>query len=68
MSMGYFEKSIEFSRKGKYLHEEAIAFEEYGMLHFDNGQIVIGENMIVCAYDLFVEWGAILKAAELKSK
>jgi len=24
--------------------------------------------MIICAYDLFVEWGAILKAAELKSK
>jgi len=28
-SMGYFEKSIDFSRNGKYLHEEAIAFEEY---------------------------------------
>lgn len=61
-----YKAAVESSRKHKFLHEEALSHELYGMFCIKNGRVKIGIEQLNTSRDRYAEWGAARKADQLQ--
>jgi len=57
-----YEQSIQSSREHKFIHEEALAHELYGVCCVELGDLFKGNKLLETARELYEEWGAKKKA------
>lgn len=63
-----YERAITISKANKYIHEEALAHEQFASHCYNVGQSVSGAMHIMRAYQLYEQWGAIMKTTQLKRR
>jgi len=61
-----YKASIVSAREHKFLHEEALAYELYGIFCMENQMVDQGVEQLNIALDKYKEWGAMKKAEELQ--
>jgi len=57
-----YERSIVSAREHKFINEEALAHELFGMYLVENKMIERGIEQLQCAYNKYMQWGAFKKA------
>ena len=60
-----YEASIKSAREHKFIHEEAFAYEMYGIFRVKTGHFESGEVLLRKAQSLYAEWGAMKMASEV---
>ena len=58
-----YEASVKSAREHKFIHEEAWAYELYGIFCIETGDIEGGKKLLKKAQSLYAEWGAMKLAA-----
>ncbi|KAL7462034.1 hypothetical protein ACHAXS_002432 [Conticribra weissflogii] len=62
----FYDASILSARRHKFLHEEALACELFGIYYCDRGMIEKGWEKLELALQKYSEWGALGKASSLE--
>ena len=57
-----YERSLVSAHKHKFIHEEALAYELYGIFCVEEGNLCDGNDMLEKARELYDQWGAKKKA------
>ncbi len=60
-----YEASVKSAREHKFIHEEALAYELYGIFRIETGHLENGKELLKTAQSLYAEWGALKKASEV---
>lgn len=60
-----YEASIKSAREHKFIHEEALGYELYGIFRMETGHREHGKDLLKTAQSLYAEWGALKKASEV---
>lgn len=60
-----YEASIKSAREHKFIHEEALGYELYGIFRIETGHQENGKDLLKTAQSLYAEWGALKKASEM---
>jgi len=63
-----YEESIETARKCGYNHDLAMAAECYGKYALRQGKLGLAKTYMTEAYEAYLKWGALAKAADLEQK
>ena len=58
--------SIKSGKDHKFIHEEAMAHELFGIYYLENDRPDEGRNQLNTALDRYKQWGAVKKAADLE--
>lgn len=58
-----YEKSIQSAHEHKFIHEEALAYELFGIFCIEEGNLYEGNELLEKARGLYDSWGAKKKAA-----
>eukprot|EP00581_Thalassiosira_minuscula_P030220 CAMPEP_0183766210 /NCGR_PEP_ID=MMETSP0739-20130205/11423_1 /TAXON_ID=385413 /ORGANISM="Thalassiosira miniscula, Strain CCMP1093" /LENGTH=104 /DNA_ID=CAMNT_0026004973 /DNA_START=138 /DNA_END=449 /DNA_ORIENTATION=+ len=59
--------SIMLAQRHKFLHEEALAYELYGLFCVENQMVDKGVRQLLKAHDKYKEWGALKKCDDLQN-
>jgi len=60
-----YEASVKSAREHKFINEEALAYELYGIFRVETGHLENGKELLRKAQSLYAEWGAMKKASEV---
>lgn len=60
-----YEASIKSAREHKFIHEEALAYELYGIFRIETGYLENGKELLRKAQSLYAEWGAMKHASQV---
>jgi len=61
-----YQSSIVSAREHKFVHEEALAHELFGIYFVENKRIREGIEHLKIAYDKYMQWGAYQKTSDVK--
>lgn len=61
-----YEKAIDLSAKYLFVHEEALAFERFGIFHLERGDHATACGLFERASECYLRWGAYAKAAHIQ--
>jgi len=61
-----YKTSIKSAHKHKFIHEEALAYELYGIFCYENCLADKGLKQLLLAIDRYKQWGAMKKVAEVR--
>ena len=61
-----YRASIESAHAHRFLHEEALAYELYGLFLLENGRVDEGSDQLNIALDKYEKWGALRKVDDLQ--
>lgn len=62
-----YKASIEAARRHRFLHEEALAYELYGIFCIENRMVRKGMEALGAALDKYEQWGGSKKVDELRA-
>jgi len=60
-----YEKSIQSAHKHNLIHEEALAYELFGIFYTEGGRPSKGNELLKIAHGLYLQWGARKKAKQI---
>eukprot|EP00567_Pseudictyota_dubia_P012323 CAMPEP_0197443254 /NCGR_PEP_ID=MMETSP1175-20131217/9033_1 /TAXON_ID=1003142 /ORGANISM="Triceratium dubium, Strain CCMP147" /LENGTH=1664 /DNA_ID=CAMNT_0042973857 /DNA_START=161 /DNA_END=5156 /DNA_ORIENTATION=+ len=61
-----YELSVELARKHRFVHEQGLALERFGIFHLEVGNHDAAHDMFVRARDCYNDWGAVSKVAHIE--
>jgi len=61
-----YKASIKSAHEHKFIHEEALAYELYGIFCYENCLVDKGLKQLLMAIDRYKQWGAMKKVAEVR--
>jgi len=61
-----YKTSIKSAHKHKFIHEEALAYELYGIFCYENKMVDKGLKQLLLAVDKYRQWGAKKKVTEVR--
>lgn len=64
----YYEKAIVHARTNEYQQDLALAYELLAEFHFQNNKIERAIYPIQQAYEIYLQWGALVKAKKIQEK
>ncbi|TAF64185.1 MAG: GAF domain-containing protein [Cytophagales bacterium] len=67
-AMEAYDKAIDFAKKGRFLHEEALANELAGEFYLSINKPKIAKSYLADAYYLYQFWGATKKVEDLENR
>lgn len=59
-------KSIKSAHEHKFIHDEALGYELYGIFCIENHRVDKGVNLLRTALSKYMQWGARKKAEDLQ--
>jgi tetratricopeptide (TPR) repeat protein len=61
-----YQTAIAAAKKSGFVQDEAIAYERLGLFCMRQGDLVMGNEYMACAHQLYGTWGAVIKENQLE--